>query len=218
MNQSRMEINSPLFNHSNALLTSTPTPPSHLYSQSDDEYTNEPPLLDELEIYPIRIIEKSLAILNPFHAGELTNNPHYLFDETDLAGPIIFCMTLATTLFLSGGKSNFGYIYGLSIISVLGMFALITLMCNSREHFITLTGVASILGYSILPIVSLSVFGMFFSLHTSFGLLMTTGAIGLATYGASRIFCIMTRNPEQLFLFAYPCALLYITFVLLVLF
>lgn len=179
---------------------------------------DEPPLLDELEIYPQRIMEKSLAVLNPFHARGLVDNPEYFFKETDLAGPITFCLSLAACLFVSGSKAQFGYIYGLCVISVVVMYALIMLMCNSTENYVTITAVASILGYSILPIVWLSIIGVFFALNSAFGIALAACAIFLATMGCSRIFCIMTGDPHQRYLIAYPCALVYIIFTLLVLF
>lgn len=211
--------------------TFTPNSTEHMYARNDTgavgynyddahmqtEY-DEPPLLEELEIYPERIIEKSLAVLNPFHAQELSKNPAYLFVETDLAGPIMFCLTLAASLFLSGSKAHFGYIYGLSVISVIVMYILITLMCNTMEHYISITAVASILGYSILPIVWLSILGIFLSLNSAFGIALCVLAVALATMGASNIFCLMTGDPKQRLLLAYPCSLVYVIFVLLVLF
>lgn len=179
---------------------------------------DEPPLLDELEIYPQRIIDKSLAVLNPFHKQGLVDSPEYFFKETDLAGPLAFCLTLAACLFVSGNKAQFGYIYGLSIISVVVMYVLITLMCNTTENYVTISAVASILGYSILPIVWLSIIGVFFALNSSFGIALAACAIFLATMSCSRIFCIMTGDPHQRYLIAYPCALVYIIFTLLVLF
>lgn len=186
-------------------------------STSTNEF-DEPPLLEELEIYPERIWEKSLVVLNPFHARGLTNNAEYFFKETDLAGPIAFCLTLAACLFVSGKGAHFGYIYGLCIMSVLVMYILISLMCNSTENFVTLTAVASILGYSILPIVWLSILGIVVSLNSMLGMILATCAIILATVGASKIFCLMTGDVNQRYLIAYPCALVYVIFSLLVLF
>lgn len=191
--------------------------PSDIPGNEPNEF-DEPPLLDELEIYPQRIMEKSLAVLNPFHAQGLVDNPEYFFKETDLAGPILFCLTLAACLFVSGSKSQFGYIYGLCVISVIVMYILIALMCNSTENYVTITAVASILGYSILPIVWLSIVGVFFALNSTFGIVLAACAIFLATMSCSRIFCIMTGDPHQRYLIAYPCALVYIIFTLLVLF
>lgn len=179
---------------------------------------DEPPLLEELEIYPERIVQKSLAILNPFHAGNLSNDTNYLFNDTDLAGPIIFCLMFGICLFVSGSKVHFGYIYGLSLISVFGMYVLVTLMCHQRKHFISLVAVASALGYGILPIVWLSMLGIFLSLNSAFGFLIACAAVYLSTVGTSRLFCLMTSNMEQRVLLAYPCALIYTVFAILALF
>lgn len=198
---------------------------------NNDQYTkdthplndfDEPPLLDELEIYPSRILQKSLAVLNPFHAQGLADDPEYLFKGNDLAGPIMFCLTLAVCLFLSGNKVQFGYIYGLSVITVCGMWMLIKLMTtnptSTTDDMVTITSVASILGYSILPIVWLSILGIFLSLNSKLGICLAGVAVFLSSAAASRIFCIMTGDENQRFLIAYPCSLIYIIFVLLVLF
>ncbi|GAB0093085.1 Protein YIPF [Sergentomyia squamirostris] len=200
----------------------TPEPMDHLgFGGGQNSSTNEfdePPLLEELEIYPERIWEKSLVVLNPFHARGFTDNAEYFFKETDLAGPIAFCLMLAACLFVSGKGAHFGYIYGLCIMSVLVMYFLISLMCNSTENFVTLTAVASILGYSILPIVWLSILGIAVALNGMLGMILATCAIILATVGASKIFCLMTGDVNQRYLIAYPCALVYVIFTLLVLF
>uniref|UniRef100_A0A182KG77 Protein YIPF n=1 Tax=Anopheles christyi TaxID=43041 RepID=A0A182KG77_9DIPT len=180
---------------------------------------DEPPLLDELEIYPRRIMEKAVAVLNPFQgAGLLVDNPEYLFKETDLAGPIAFCLTLAACLSISNSKAQFGYIYGLSTISVLAMFCLIWLMCHAVESHVTVSGVASVLGYSMLPVVFLAVIGMFTSLNNFYGMLLAGTTILLATLYSSRMFCLMTGDPHQRYLLAYPSALLFTIFSMLVLF
>lgn len=171
-----------------------------------------------MEIYPIRIIEKSLVILNPFHSRGFSDDPEYLFKETDLAGPILFCITFAFCLFLTGHQANFSYIYGLSVISVILMYSLITLMCNSTEHFITFSGVASILGYSILPIVWIGIFGILITLKSFFGFILIITSIYLSTKGSSKILCLMINEPEQRYLIGYPCALVYIIFSLLLIF
>uniref|UniRef100_A0A6B2EEY4 Putative rab gtpase-interacting factor golgi membrane protein n=1 Tax=Phlebotomus kandelakii TaxID=1109342 RepID=A0A6B2EEY4_9DIPT len=199
----------------------TPEPMDNLGFGQGSTSTNEfdePPLLEELEIFPERIWEKSLVVLNPFHARGLTTSAEYFFKETDLAGPIAFCLTLAACLFVSGKGAHFGYIYGLCIMSVLVMYGLISLMCNATENFVSLTGVASILGYSILPIVWLSILGIVVSLNSMLGMIMAVFAVILATVGSSKIFCLMTGDGNQRYLIAYPCALVYVIFSLLVLF
>lgn len=185
-------------------------------------FGDEPPLLEELEIYPTRIIQKSLAVLNPFHVKGLADDAEYLFRETDLAGPVAFYLALAFCLFLSDtGRDMFGYVYGLSVITVIFMYILMKLMSttmNESQNYITLSSVASILGYSILPIVWLSVPGIFYSLNNKFGIMLAGAAVFLSTTAASRIFCLMTGDQNQRYLIAYPCGLIYVIFALLVLF
>lgn len=167
-------------------------------------------------------MEKSLAVLNPFHAKGLADDAEYLFTETDLAGPVAFYLALAFCLFLSDtGRDMFGYVYGLSIITVVFMYILMKLMStnvNEAHDYITLSSVASILGYSILPIVWLSVPGIFFSLNNKMGIVLAGSAVLLSTTAASRIFCVMTGDQNQRYLIAYPCGLVYVIFALLVLF
>jgi protein YIPF5/7 len=167
-------------------------------------------------------MQKSLAVLNPFHAHGLADDAEYLFMENDLAGPIAFYLALAFCLFLSDTRKDiFGYVYGLSIITVIFMYVLMKLMCSSStesQNYISLTSVASILGYSILPIVWLSLPGIFFSLNNKIGILLAGCAVFMSTSAASRIFCLMTGDPNQRYLLAYPCALVYFIFALLVLF
>lgn len=188
----------------------------------NEDFDEELPLLEELEIYPSRIIEKSLAVLNPFHSKGLADDAEFLFKDTDLAGPIAFYLALAFCLFLSDtGKDMFGYVYGLSLITVIFMYVLMKLMSttiNESQNYITLASVASILGYSILPIVWLSIPGIFFSLNNKFGILLAGAAVLLSTTASSRIFCLMTGDQNQRYLIAYPTMLVYVIFALLVLF
>jgi len=163
-------------------------------------------------------------VLNPFHSKGLADDAEYLFKENDLAGPIAYYLALALCLFLSDTRKDvFGYVYGFSVISVVGLWMLMKLMSttsiNESQSYITISSVASILGYSILPIVWLSMTGIFFSLAShKLGIILAGGAVLLSTSAASRIFCLMTGDTNQRYLIAYPCSLVYIIFTLLVLF
>lgn len=176
---------------------------------------NEPPLLEELEIYPERILHKSLLILNPFHAHDKSVDLGY---ESDLAGPIVFCLLFGVCLFVAGSKIHFGYIYGLSMISVCGMYALLLMLTDEIGRLLTFARVASALGYGILPIVWLSIFSIFVSLNSTFGIIVAMMCITLATLGSSRMLCLLTHDTNKRLLIAYPCALAYIAFTFLVLF
>lgn len=69
------------------------------YDAPNDTYSggfeDEPPLLEELGINFDHISKKTLAVLNPF-----TNSDPSIVNETDLAGPLVFCLALGGTLLL----------------------------------------------------------------------------------------------------------------------
>ncbi|KAH3714198.1 hypothetical protein Pelo_19294 [Pelomyxa schiedti] len=67
-------------------------PESGTHGQS---FASEPPLLEELEINFSHIWAKTKAVLNPFR--DIDPN---LMDDTDLAGPILFCFLLGVLLLL----------------------------------------------------------------------------------------------------------------------
>ncbi|XP_013139515.1 PREDICTED: protein YIPF5 [Papilio polytes] len=178
---------------------------------------DEPPLLDELEIYPDRILEKTLAVLNPFHGQSKADDANFLLRDTDIAGPIAFCLALAVCLFLSGNKAHFGYVYGLSVMSVILMYCLLSLMSRTEGVF-TVLSVASVLGYCMLPMVVLATLGIFISLEGTVGLSLSAVAVIWSALSASRLFVTMSGDTEQRPLIAYPCALVNGVFALLVLF
>nr|XP_022907622.1 protein YIPF7-like [Onthophagus taurus] len=178
---------------------------------------DEPPLLEELEIYPDRIMEKTIAVLNPFRSHSLADDSDFLKEGADLAGPLVFCLALAVCLFVSGNKTPAGYIYGFSIISCLLMYCLLNLMTPSNDIF-SLGVVASTLGYCLLPIVTLSFIGIFYTLHGSIGICMAIFCIIWSSLSASRLFVGMSGDSEQRPLIMYPSALVYAVFSLLVVF
>jgi hypothetical protein len=190
------------------------------FKDQTDQFADEPPLLEELEIYPHLIMEKTLSVLNPFQTNEkqAVSDLEFL-SESDLAGPIGYYLALAFLLFLSDTRKDiFGYVYGLSIISVIFMYILLKLMCLNNGPPVSISNVASILGYSLLPIVCLSALGIFYSLNNKFGIILAIFAIFMSTSASSRIFCLITGDKNQRFLLAYPSALVYVIFTLLVLF
>ncbi|XP_076247317.1 yip1 domain-containing 1 [Calliopsis andreniformis] len=180
------------------------------------EEEEEPPLLEELGIDLDRILQKTLAVLNPFHRKGQIDDANYLLQDCDLAGPVAFCLLLATFLLLTGSKAHFGYIYGLAVTSCMLMYILLSLM--SRASDITVSSVASVLGYCLLPIVILAGFGIFATLRSPVGLNFAGLAVTWATLSASRFLSNMSGEENQRILIAYPCALLYGVFTLIVVF
>jgi protein YIPF5/7 len=162
-------------------------------------------------------MKKTLAVLNPFHSQSVVDDATYLLRDTDIAGPIAFCLTLAVFLFLSGNKAQFGYVYGLSLLSVVLMYFLLSLMSRVDGVF-TLLSVASVLGYCVLPVVALAGLGVLISLKAPFGYALAGLAVLWSTLSASRLFITMSGDFEQRPLIAYPCALVNGIFALIVVF
>ncbi|CAH1373938.1 hypothetical protein MTP99_015298 [Tenebrio molitor] len=181
-----------------------------------DDFDTEPSLLEELEIYPDRIIEKIMVVLHPFRRPEHSLDAVHLTKNPDLAGPILFYLLLAVCSFLAGNKPHFGFVYGVSVISCFTMYGLLSLM-TSHTVF-DLTTVACILGYSLVPIVALSVFGIFYPLRSLVGVTLATSSVIWSSMSASRLFVTVSGRMEQQPLLAYPCALLAAMYVLTVMF
>ncbi|XP_011350626.1 protein YIPF5 [Ooceraea biroi] len=180
------------------------------------EEEDEPPLLEELGIDPDRILQKTLAVLNPFHRKGQTDDASYLLQDADLAGPVAFCLVLAAFLLLAGSKAHFGYVYGLAMTSCILMYLLLSLMSSSGN--ITLSSIASVLGYCLLPVVVLAGFSVFTTLRGLAGLIFAVLAVTWAALSASRLFSTMSGEQDQQLLIAYPCLLLYGVFTLIIIF
>lgn len=177
---------------------------------------DEPPLLEELGIDPDRILQKTLAVLNPFHRRTQIDDANYLLQDSDLAGPVAFCLMLAGCLLLAGSKAHFSYVYGLAVTSCILMYILLSLMSTSNN--ITLSSVASVLGYCLIPVVALAGFSIFSTLKGPVGLIFAMFTVAWSTLSASRLFTTMSGEENQRLLIAYPCALLYGVFAIIVIF
>ncbi|KAK1788011.1 hypothetical protein P4O66_016485 [Electrophorus voltai] len=70
----------------------TPTSSQSMYNSS---FEDEPPLLEELGINFDHIWQKTLTVLHPLKAADGS-----IMNETDLAGPMVFCLAFGATLLL----------------------------------------------------------------------------------------------------------------------
>lgn len=172
-------------------------------------YEEEPPLLEELGINFDHIWQKTLTVLNVFKPADGS-----IMNETDLTGPIVFCIALGVTLMMAG-KSHFGYVYGISAAACVGMYVLLSLMSCA---WVSWGCVSSVLGYCLLPMVVLSVYAVVFSLQDVVGTVLALSVIGWCSFSASKIFISTLSMDGQQLLVAYPCALLYGLFALLTVF
>ncbi|CAM9787160.1 unnamed protein product [Rangifer tarandus platyrhynchus] len=163
----------------------------------------------ELGINFDHIWQKTLTVLNPMKPADGS-----IMNETDLTGPVLFCMALGATLLLAG-KAQFGYVYGVGAVGCLGIHALLNLMSSAG---VSCGCVASVLGSCLLPMVILSGCAVFFSLRGTFGTVSALVIIGWCSLSASKIFMSALAMEGQQLLIAYPCALLYGLFALLTIF
>lgn len=192
----------------------TPADPySTLDQGQNDEFANEPPLLEELGIYPEHILQKTLSVLNPFRPS------HKLRQEAaadaDLAGPLVFCFAFGSLLLLTG-KVHFNYIYGIGSVGCVAMYGLLYLMNVTNE--VAFATVVSVLGYCILPIVGLAAIGVIFSLQGLIGTMAALVAVFWCSISASKLFVTAFNMQHQQPLVAYPCAMLYAVFALITVF
>jgi len=172
-------------------------------------YPDEPPLLEELGINFGHIKSKTLTVLNP-----LKSMDQHIMDDTDLAGPILFCLLFATFLLLSG-KSHFGYVYGFILLGTVSLHFILTLMSQTSINFIR---TASVLGYCLLPLVLTSAIGVLLSLDGVIGYSLAIIAISWCTYSASAIFVAVLQLMEMRALVAYPVGLFYSAFAVMTVF
>eukprot|EP00434_Breviolum_minutum_P041844 symbB.v1.2.037227.t1/scaffold5437.1/size27202/1 len=135
--------------------------------------------------------------------------------DADLSGPLMICLTLGLALLLAG-KLQFGYVYGLAAGGSFGICCLINVM--SQKEGIDLYRTMSILGYGLIPIVFLAIFGIIVSLKSSFGSIMAAICIAWATASSSRFFAIAIHMEDQRWLVAYPVGLVYTFFTLITIF
>lgn len=173
-------------------------------------YPGEPPLLEELGFNFTHIKEKTLIVLNPS-----TSIEQNIMDDSDLAGPIFFCLLFGTFLLLSG-KVHFGYIYGSAIIGTVSQYVLLNLMSSTKG--IDLIRVASVLGYCLLPLVFVSAIGVFVNMDNIVGYLLSALSIAWCTKSASAIFVTVLQLADMSMLVAYPLALFYGVFSIMTIF
>ncbi|CAG5144060.1 uncharacterized protein ALTATR162_LOCUS1472 [Alternaria atra] len=193
-------------------------------------YDGEPPLLEELGVNFRHIQMKTLAVLNPF--GRIDQ---HIMDDSDITGPILFFLIFGTSLLLSG-KLHFGYIYGLAFVGTILLHQILSLMSppvnaveatpgdHSHPHgshlgsSLTFPRSASVLGYCLLPLVLVSMFGIIVPLDGLFGYLLTSLAITWCSYSSSSMFTVVGRMTSMRGLVAYPMVLFYGSFGIMAIF
>ena len=185
--------------------------------QYEEDYDNEPPLLEELGVNFPHIYSKSRAVLFPFgkHAKSLESG--LIENDADLAGPLAFALGLGGELLLSG-KMHFGYVYGFGMSGCLAMTLLLNLL--NPNGAVSVWTVVSILGYALLPVNLLAGMNVLLRVHKLgvWGMVMAVLTIVWCTTASARLFERGCNMRAQRFLVAYPTALLYSAFVMITIF
>lgn len=177
-----------------------------------ENFDDEPPLLEELGINFDQIMQKTLAVVNPLRTTDAN-----ILGESDLMGPLAFCLAFGCFLLLSG-KLHFGYIYGIAVVGCMSIYVLLNLMSPPNTD-ISLICTISVLGYCLLPMVILSGISVLVALSSGmFGYLLALSAIAWCSLSASKLFVTALSLHNQQPLVAYPCALFYGIFALLTVF
>lgn len=184
-------------------------PPPTVGQDDDDEFLNEPPILEELGINLEHVVERIKGV------AMFKGVDHELMSDADLSGPLVIALAIGVCMMLTG-KLNFGYIYGLGSVGCLGVWAIINGL--SQREGIDLYRTMSILGYGLLPIAALAFVNIVVSLQGPLGMVLAPLCVFWATATASRFFAVAVTMNEQRWLVAYPVGLVYACFVLITVF
>ena len=195
---------------------------------SEEDYSNEPPLLEELGIHFDHIAIKTKAVILPFSRFQTASDssmeyldPQVLCKEADLAGPLAFCLLLGAEMVFMG-KLQFGYIYGFGLFGCVSMTLIANLMSPTEP--ISIWTVTSVLGYALLPVNVLAVLKVFIMNQytginfVTLGRLLAILTVAWSTTASTRLLEVGCGLRDQRYLLAYPIALLYSAFVLITIF
>ena len=183
----------------------------------EEDYTNEPPLLEELGVNFPHIYAKSRAVLFPIGTFAKSLDHGLIEDDADLAGPLAFALGLGGELLLAG-KMHFGYVYGFGLSGCLAMTILLNLL--NPNGAVSMWTVVSILGYALLPVNLLAGINVLYRVHKMnvMGMALAVVIILWCTAASTRLFERGCQMRDQRFLVAYPAALLYSAFVMITIF
>ncbi|KAK8818281.1 hypothetical protein WA556_006101, partial [Blastocystis sp. ATCC 50177/Nand II] len=180
----------------------------NMQTTPEEDYENEPPLLEELGIDFSHIYNKIWVVLNP-----RARIDSVLSQDADLTGPILFCFLIALLLLLRG-RVQFGYTYGFFFAGCFLIYLLIGLL-NDSATGVTLSSITSILGYSIIPIVLLSGVSLVIPAKSIVSYILAIFCCLWSAFSASRFIEILIGSKDQRYIIMYPLILLYATFTLL---
>ena len=110
---------------------------------------------------------------------------------------------------------HFGTIYAVFLIGCLGIYAVLNLMSHKG---IGLSCTASVIGYSLLPIVFLAALSIPVEMRGVAGAVCIPLAVLWCAHAASLFFVAALEADDRRWLIAYPVALFYTCFALITIF
>lgn len=190
-----------------------PLPQGILAAFSTSGYPGEAPLFQELGVNFSHIRGKTLAVLG-MKSSSLNQD---IIQDSDMAGPILFCLLFGTLLLLSG-KTHFGYIYGVALFGTVSLHWLFKLMSSAEDGSLEFLRTASVIGYCLLPLVLLSAIAVLLQLNNFFGYLLSVVCVSWCTWAASGFFVRVLNLSNARPLIAYPLGMFYSVFALMAVF
>lgn len=191
----------------------TPLTQGILAAFSTSGYPGEPPLFEELGVNFSHIKAKTLAVLGL----KSTSLSEDVIQDSDMAGPILFCLLFGTLLLLSG-KTHFGYIYGVALFGTVSLHWLFKLMSSALDGGLDFLRTASVIGYCLLPLVILSAFAVVLQLNNLMGYIFAVVCVSWCTWAASGFFVRVLNLSNARPLVAYPLGMFYSVFALMTIF
>lgn len=191
----------------------SPLTPGIIAAFSTSGYPGEPPLFEELGVNFSHIKAKTMAVLG-MRSSSLSED---VIKDSDMAGPLLFCLLFGTLLLLSG-KTHFGYIYGVALFGTVSLHWLFKLMSSATDGGLDFLRTASVIGYCLLPLVFLSALAIILSLDNSIGYILAVVCVSWCTWAASGFFVRVLNLSNARPLIAYPLGMFYSVFALMTIF
>eukprot|EP00899_Mesostigma_viride_P007894 jgi/Mesvir1/17105/Mv07540-RA.1 len=180
---------------------------------SFNNFADEPPLLEELGINFSDIWKKTMAVLHPLRRRLDTG----LMEEGDLSGPLLFCLMLGGVQLLAG-KLYFGYILGWGVMAAMFLYATTNLLAGRQGEGVDLYRCCSVVGYCLLPMVVFSAICLLLPHRGPAAVTAAVLAVGWAARSSSSMLVSIIQADDMYMLVAYPCALVFSAFALLIFF
>lgn len=190
-----------------------PLPPGILAAFSTSGYPGEAPLFEELGVNFGHIRAKTMAVLS-LKSNSLGED---IIQDSDMAGPILFCLLFGTLLLLSG-KTHFGYIYGVALFGTVSLHWLFKLISSATDGDLDFLRTASVIGYCLLPLVLLSAIAVLLQLNNFIGYTFSVICVAWCTWAASGFFVRVLKLSNARPLIAYPLGMFYSVFALMTVF